>query len=128
MDFYTTHDFFFFQAEDGIRDLTVTGVQTCALPISVLARISKKWNDRCDPIRTGPPRRVHHDEQLHQVLVSGRAGRLNDENIVAPNVFLDLDVSLAIWERADCCLTEWHSDVFANALGQLAVGRAAEDF
>src|SRR5438270_11703265 len=30
--------FFFFQAEDGIRDLTVTGVQTCALPISVLRR------------------------------------------------------------------------------------------
>src|SRR2546427_9318033 len=28
--------FFFFQAEDGIRDLTVTGVQTCALPISAL--------------------------------------------------------------------------------------------
>src|SRR2546430_13407131 len=27
--------FFFFQAEDGIRDLTVTGVQTCALPILV---------------------------------------------------------------------------------------------
>src|SRR5207248_6148372 len=25
--------FFFFQAEDGIRDRTVTGVQTCALPI-----------------------------------------------------------------------------------------------
>src|SRR2546430_10675831 len=28
--------FFFFQAEDGIRDLTVTGVQTCALPIYAL--------------------------------------------------------------------------------------------
>src|SRR3989475_7690467 len=27
------YSFFFFQAEDGIRDLTVTGVQTCALPI-----------------------------------------------------------------------------------------------
>src|SRR5205085_3655912 len=26
---------FFFQAEDGIRDLTVTGVQTCALPIYI---------------------------------------------------------------------------------------------
>src|SRR5438128_12685562 len=26
--------YFFFQAEDGIRDATVTGVQTCALPIS----------------------------------------------------------------------------------------------
>src|SRR5256885_8659229 len=28
--------FFFFQAEDGIRDYKVTGVQTCALPISAL--------------------------------------------------------------------------------------------
>src|SRR3712207_7192096 len=28
--------FFFFQAEDGIRDIGVTGVQTCALPILVL--------------------------------------------------------------------------------------------
>src|SRR5256886_4893732 len=30
------HSRFFFQAEDGIRDLTVTGVQTCALPIWAL--------------------------------------------------------------------------------------------
>src|SRR5215210_8774960 len=29
--------FFFFQAEDGIRDTSVTGVQTCALPISPAA-------------------------------------------------------------------------------------------
>src|SRR2546425_13174114 len=28
--------FFFFQAEDGIRDKLVTGVQTCALPISII--------------------------------------------------------------------------------------------
>src|SRR5256886_12205294 len=34
--------FFFFQAEDGIRDLTVTGVQTCALPISgELAKVAE---------------------------------------------------------------------------------------
>src|SRR5256885_9674215 len=32
--------FFFFQAEDGIRDYKVTGVQTCALPISMLTLIS----------------------------------------------------------------------------------------
>ncbi len=33
--------FFFFQAEDGIRDDLVTGVQTCALPISNDPRIQK---------------------------------------------------------------------------------------
>src|SRR5438270_11813107 len=32
---------FFFQAEDGIRDLTVTGVQTCALPIFYIDDIDK---------------------------------------------------------------------------------------
>src|SRR6266853_1715831 len=35
---------FFFQAEDGIRDLTVTGVQTCALPISAAAAAA--WRAR----------------------------------------------------------------------------------
>src|SRR2546421_5389081 len=34
--------FFFFQAEDGIRDLIVTGVQTCALPISRAAQPARK--------------------------------------------------------------------------------------
>src|SRR5207249_7657579 len=33
--FHVSMYFFFFQAEDGIRDRNVTGVQTCALPISV---------------------------------------------------------------------------------------------
>src|SRR2546430_7657596 len=48
-----THDrvcfFFFFQAEDGIRDLTVTGVQTCALPI---------WRLSCPSSSRGACRRV----------------------------------------------------------------------
>ena len=35
-------DTFFFQAEDGIRDTSVTGVQTCALPISALADLSAR--------------------------------------------------------------------------------------
>src|SRR2546421_2958158 len=33
--------FFFFQAEDGIRDLIVTGVQTCALPIFAHSLVRK---------------------------------------------------------------------------------------
>src|SRR2546429_4579933 len=35
------HSFFFFQAEDGIRDVAVTGVQTCALPIFSAKRIDE---------------------------------------------------------------------------------------
>src|SRR2546421_9448337 len=39
--------FFFFQAEDGIRDLIVTGVQTCALPI-YFAETCSLWNFSCE--------------------------------------------------------------------------------
>src|SRR4029434_5141293 len=37
---------FFFQAEDGIRDSSVTGVQTCALPISFSRRFCPKRRTR----------------------------------------------------------------------------------
>src|SRR2546430_14737290 len=42
--------FFFFQAEDGIRDLTVTGVQTCALPLA-----SAELGEALDVEFPGPP-------------------------------------------------------------------------
>src|SRR5216684_1929516 len=48
--------FFFFQAEDGIRDVAVTGVQTCALPISLSSSDSLRngrgiWKVRANPRR-----------------------------------------------------------------------------
>src|SRR5690606_40626659 len=48
--------FFFFQAEDGIRDFHVTGVQTCALPISVDLRF--RPDRRTSPARTGRDRQT----------------------------------------------------------------------
>src|SRR5688572_32967868 len=44
-------EYFFFQAEDGIRDLTVTGVQTCALPIWVARPIAGEDEDPVDEDR-----------------------------------------------------------------------------
>src|SRR3712207_7465880 len=40
--------FFFFQAEDGIRDIGVTGVQTCALPISLAGGVAHAARDHGD--------------------------------------------------------------------------------
>src|SRR5256884_6088809 len=50
-------EFFFFQAEDGIRDVAVTGVQTCALPISGRAGIHRPTETtRAPRARAAPPR------------------------------------------------------------------------
>src|SRR5256884_5091394 len=48
--------FFFFQAEDGIRDVAVTGVQTCALPI-LSGYVGDQRRERCAqrfPLRVWP--------------------------------------------------------------------------
>src|SRR5258708_32054672 len=58
MSFY----FFFFQAEDGIRDDLVTGVQTCALPICLSFGSS--------PTICGAPQIVGDDPKLKQVSVA----------------------------------------------------------
>src|SRR5207248_6595422 len=50
----TVSFFFFFQAEDGIRDRTVTGVQTCALPISRPPALSKRANASTSDAKSVP--------------------------------------------------------------------------
>src|SRR5256885_5351292 len=56
MPVYST-SFFFFQAEDGIRDYKVTGVQTCALPISPWSASAIPARRRCTR-RRSPRRRA----------------------------------------------------------------------
>src|SRR2546429_6577316 len=72
--------FFFFQAEDGIRDVAVTGVQTCALPIlsrgpewrepSRSSTLLSKEDDRDGSLHSGP-----RDSDLRPVLRPGRGLR-----------------------------------------------------
>src|SRR2546427_6611224 len=73
---------FFFQAEDGIRDLTVTGVQTCALsdlrPIAKKMRGCPYWNtsSTADMETIAPSATIHPTvvkPALFRALASGSA-------------------------------------------------------
>src|SRR6266436_10147680 len=52
--------YFFFQAEDGIRDVAVTGVQTCALPISPASAQSPQVRT-CSRMDLAQQRRIRAD-------------------------------------------------------------------
>src|SRR2546430_4250224 len=69
----------FFQAEDGIRDLTVTGVQTCALPICLGLEGERIAHDLLAELREDllerPPIRIH---SLYHI--EGAAGHLEGCN------------------------------------------------
>src|SRR3712207_6854714 len=74
--------FFFFQAEDGIRDIGVTGVQTCALPIS--GADGNGPTGGASPWRLGSDRglRSGSAEQLARVRLE--TGRLQDSSSQSP--------------------------------------------
>src|SRR5215475_14860738 len=58
--------FFFFQAEDGIRDFHVTGVQTCALPISKVLGLVDTYTGLTMP---APPRpRLRPHEAIREIV------------------------------------------------------------
>src|SRR5436309_4348733 len=56
--------FFFFQAEDGIRDFHVTGVQTCALPISCAIPGLPCWHQPTTCSSTSPHALFRHPASL----------------------------------------------------------------
>src|SRR5256885_3852414 len=66
--------YFFFQAEDGIRDYKVTGVQTCALPISSAAR--------CWPRVRSPSRRSCQSSRPASGHRDRKSTRLNSSHLV----------------------------------------------
>src|SRR6266853_3311243 len=61
------------------------------------------------------------------MLVGRRACRLNDENVPATNVLLDLNVSFAVGERADGRGSKRHPNAVADTLSELVISGAAED-
>src|SRR3989449_5480727 len=73
--------FFFFQAEDGIRDVAVTGVQTCALPISASRLLGR-------PVRWIETRRENLLAALHarEDIVEVRAAVKSDGTILGLDV------------------------------------------
>src|SRR3712207_7749778 len=76
------HFFFFFQAEDGIRDIGVTGVQTCALPIyTKTSSLSTGTKRRVMPYSsaiTPFPLRIRSEKNNFRVAATGTSEALFD--------------------------------------------------
>src|SRR5207248_6065365 len=70
--------FFFFQAEDGIRDRTVTGVQTCALPIFGLRASDRRLDDRGQHRSRAADRPVAADRRADQAREAAALARSAD--------------------------------------------------
>ena len=68
-----------------------------------------------------------HDEQLHEVLVGGVAGGLDEEDVGAADVFEELEVNLAVGEALELGFAERNAEELADLFRERAVGGAGED-
>lgn len=89
--------------------------------------VAEVGDDGGDVLGGGPPAGVDHDEELHEVLVGGRAGGLHQEHVAATHALLQLHVDLAIREPLDLDLAQLHPKVARDLLRQHRVGAAGED-
>src|SRR5438067_7918671 len=83
--------FFFFQAEDGIRDRNVTGVQTCALPISTDGArdaMSKEQMERINKVAS-------------EVVDCMEVGKIDIACEVINEAAFDADEKVALWTFFD---------------------------
>src|SRR5688572_32664259 len=84
---------FFFQAEDGIRDLTVTGVQTCALPIF-------------------PNRGLGlHDARGHLLLEIAHRVHHREQRVPGPEIRTQIDECRKVEDRKSTRLNSSHSQI-----------------
>src|SRR3989475_11615790 len=85
---YLCFFFFFFQAEDGIRDLTVTGVQTCALPISI--QVTNDQTPKQNFFADGS--RLYVAETVAERSVIGQVSTEGGETSLIPTPFANLNL------------------------------------
>src|SRR6185437_12993315 len=114
----------------GTSLLDHVGQKLCAdrhsrLVLAVLSRIAVVRHHDRHPSRGGAKGCVYHEQQLHDV-VSRRVRGLNDEYIVAANVFIDPDKKLAVRESRRRVLAQLDPHVTRNLLGERLVGGSGE--
>ena len=98
------------------------------LVFAVLSGIAEKRHHRGDPLRAGAAGGVHHDQELHQIVISRRTAWLDDENIGAADVFVNFHFRFTIRKRGDVDVGKWLAKAFGNAFGKPAVSGSTDDF
>ena len=97
------------------------------LILAVLAGVAEERDHRRDALGARAADRIHHDEQLHDVVIGRRRGRLDDEDITVADIVVDLDEGLAVRERTHRRVTERLAEIVRDVLRELDVCGAAKN-
>jgi len=95
---------------------------------AILPGIAEIGHHRRDPARRSPAQRIDQDQQFHQVVIGGKGGRLDDEDIRAAHVLLHLHEDLHVGEAPHETFRERHVEIGRDGLRQRTVGVSRDKF
>ena len=97
------------------------------LILAILAGVSKEGNHSGNSVGTGAAGGINHDEQLHDVLIGRRTGRLDDKDITSANIVVDFDKGLPIRKGSHRGIPQRLLEIGGYVASELAVRGTAED-
>ena len=97
------------------------------LVLTILAGVTKERDHGRDAGGGRASEGVDHDQQLHDAIVGRRTGGLDDVDVAATDILIDLHERLAVGETVDGSGAERNAEMFADFLGQRRIGVAGEN-
>ncbi|MOA04118.1 hypothetical protein D3C78_1236560 [compost metagenome] len=94
--------------------------------LTVLASITIVRNNDINTFRRSPFQGIHHNQELHKVVVNRCAGRLNNVHMAATYALGQLDLNFAVTEAHRLRVSHWNADIISNLMGQFGIGVASE--
>ena len=84
--------------------------------LSISSCVSKIGNHSSNFLSGSSSASIHHDQQLHEILISRSASRLHQEDIAASNTLFELNVDLPISKPLDANLAKLQAHIPSNFL------------
>ena len=103
------------------------GDGVAGLRLAILTGVAEIGDHGGDAACTGALAGVDHDEQLHQTVVDGLAGGVDEEHVAAADGLIQGYGGLAVGEALDLRLTQLDADQLADLLRQRGIGIACKD-
>ena len=95
---------------------------------AILTGVAEIGDDRGDALCRGAAQRVGDDQQFHQIVVGGEVCRLDDENILAADIFMDFDEHFLVGKAAHAGVGQRQFQIVRDRAGKGEVAVAGDQF
>ena len=94
---------------------------------AILPRIAEIGHNGGNPLGRRAAQRIRDDQQLHEIVIGGVTGRLDNEHVLAADILMDFDENFFVGEAPHAGVGQRHVEIIGDGGGQRQVAVARDD-